>query len=219
MAIPAIPSYPMPTEADLPANRVSWEVDPERAVLLVHDMQRYFVRPFEDGASPITELVANIRALRAACAETGVPVVFSAQPGGQTPRQRGLLQDYWGDGIPGGLGEERIVDDLAPGDDDVVLTKWRYSAFVRTDLRERMREWGRDQLVVTGIYAHIGVLMTAADAFMNDCQTFVVADAVADFSVEHHRMAVEYAAQRCAVVTTTERAATWLAAPRAAKAG
>ncbi|SHH12248.1 isochorismatase family protein, partial [Streptoalloteichus hindustanus] len=105
-----------------------------------------------------------------------------------------------------------IVDELAPGAGDVVLTKWRYSAFVRTDLRERMRQWGRDQLVVTGIYGHIGVLMTAADAFMNDCQSFVVADAIGDFSVERHRMAVEYAAQRCAVTLVTERVTQQLAA-------
>jgi bifunctional isochorismate lyase/aryl carrier protein len=96
------------------------------------------------------------------------------------------------------------VDALAPGPDDVVLTKWRYSAFVRTDLADRLLPAGRDQLIITGVYAHIGCQATAVEAFSRDVQPFLVADAVADFSAEHHRAAVTYAAQRCAVATTTE---------------
>ncbi len=42
--------------------------------------------------------------------------------------------------------------------------------------------------------------MTAIDAFTNDLQTFLVADAVADFTADYHRMALTYAAERCAVV-------------------
>ncbi len=55
------------------------------------------------------------------------------------------------------------------------------------------------------MYAHIVVLMTACDAWVQDVQAFVVADAVADFSEREHRMALERAAGRCAVVTTTDR--------------
>ncbi|MFI9121224.1 isochorismatase family protein [Streptomyces bikiniensis] len=54
-----------------------------------------------------------------------------------------------------------------------------------------------------GVYAHLGVLPTAADAFMNDVQPFVVADAVADHSAEEHGMALRWAA-RSGVVCTTD---------------
>jgi isochorismate hydrolase len=111
-----------------------------------------------------------------------------------------------------------VVEPLAPGPDDRVFTKWRYSAFFRSGLLEWMREQDRDQLIVCGVYAHVGVLMTTVDAFTHDIRPFLVADAVGDFSAEYHRMAVEYAAQRCAVVTTTEAVLAQLGTPTAAGA-
>ncbi|TXS26274.1 isochorismatase family protein [Streptomyces sp. adm13(2018)] len=156
-------------------------------------------------AEPITALLGNLGRLREEAARLGVPVVYTAQPGGQTREQRGLQQDFWGPGVPADPHATAIAEAVAPGPGDTLLTKWKYSAFVRTDLLEQLREQGRDQLVITGVYAHIGVLMTACDAWMQDIQAFVVADAVADFSEREHRMALEWAAGRCAVVTTTDR--------------
>ena len=132
-------------------------------------------------------------------------VIYSAQPGGQAPEQRGLLQDFWGSGINDGPYQKRFVDAVAPDERDLLLTKWRYSAFQKTNLHEMMRELGRDQLMICGIYAHIGCLLTATEAFMKDIQPFFIADALADFSEEKHRLALTYAAERCAVTLTTER--------------
>jgi bifunctional isochorismate lyase/aryl carrier protein len=205
MALPAIAPYPMPGSTDLPQNKVSWTPEPRRAVLLIHDMQRYFVEAFTAGQSPITELVANIRLLRQHCAELGIPVVYSAQPGGQTPEQRGLLLDFWGAGINGGAEQKQIIDALTPAADDILLTKWRYSAFRKTQLANFLSEQGRNQLIISGIYAHIGCLQTASDGFMSEVQPFFVADAVADFSLDHHHLALRYAAQLCAVTITTQR--------------
>ena len=50
MALPSIASYPMPSAADLPRNKVSWTPDPRRSVLLIHDMQCYFLDAFTRGA-------------------------------------------------------------------------------------------------------------------------------------------------------------------------
>ncbi|MCX4966593.1 isochorismatase family protein [Streptomyces sp. NBC_00654] len=203
MPLPAISPYPMPTAADLPANRVAWSVDPARAVLLVHDLQNYFLGAFDRTASPVTELLSHVALLKKRAEELGIPVVYTAQPSDQSPAERGLQQDFWGPGLPADAHLAAIADEVAPGGSDTVLTKWKYSGFVRTDLLERLREQGRDQLVITGIYAHIGVLMTACDAWMQDIQAFVVADAVADFSADDHAMALRWAAGRCAMVTTT----------------
>ncbi|MFN2744572.1 MULTISPECIES: isochorismatase family protein [Bacillus] len=204
MAIPAILPYTMPKASDLPKNKVSWTPDPKRAALLIHDMQQYFIDAYNLGESPMTELFGHIKKLKDICIELGIPVIYTAQPGGQTPEERGLLQDFWGPGIGPGPDKQKIVDELEPNEADIVLTKWRYNAFRKTDLLGILQEHGRDQLIITGVYAHIGCLMTACDAFMQDIETFFVGDAVADFSLKHHEMAISYAADRCAVAITTE---------------
>ncbi|QOS81771.1 isochorismatase family protein [Paenibacillus sp. JNUCC31] len=205
MALPKIQPYAMPIESELPGNKVAWTPDAKRSVLLIHDMQQYFMNAFTAGESPVVELIDHISQLRTKCHELGIPVVYSAQPGGQTPEQRGLQLDFWGAGIDGGPVQKEIIETLTPAPQDTFMTKWRYSAFQKTELFELMQQHGRDQLIVCGIYAHIGCLMTSCEAFMRDIQAFLVADAVADFSAEKHRMALTYAAERCAVTLTTGR--------------
>ncbi|MDA3630611.1 isochorismatase family protein [Saccharopolyspora oryzae] len=210
MALPTIAPYRVPDQDELPENRVAWRPDADRSVLLIHDMERHFVNAFPADGEPLDQVVPNIRLLRERAKAAGVPVVYCAQPGGQTPEQRGLQLEWWGPGVADPA-QEAIIDELAPDADDVLLTKWRYSAFQRTELRELLRGWGRDQLIITGIYAHIGCLMTAAEAFQQEVQAFLVADGVADFSAEEHRMALTYAAKRCGVVDTAHRLAQDLA--------
>lgn len=201
-SIPLIEHYPMPAQGDLPENTAGWSFEPQRSVLLVHDMQRFFVRPL--GGPIRNELISNIALLRNRCKALDVPIAYTTQPGGMTDDQRGLLKDFWGPGMRSEPADREVVDELAPDQSDWIFTKWRYSAFFRSDLLEKMRAHGRDQLVISGVYAHVGVLMTAVDAFTNDIETFLVADAIADFSAHHHHQTIKYAAQRCAVVCTTK---------------
>ncbi|MEV0650148.1 isochorismatase family protein [Phytomonospora sp. NPDC050363] len=200
MAIPRIAPYPLPGRRSLPSNRVDWRLDPDRAVLLVHDMQRYFLDFYDAEFTALYEGVARLRKL-------GMPAVYTAQTAPQDPVSRGLLTDMWGPGI---ADRAEIVAQVAPAEGEPVLEKHRYSAFVRSDLAERMAAERRDQLVLCGVYAHIGILHTALDAFARDIQTFVVADATADFSREHHDRALAMVASTCGKVVTVAD----LSAPR-----
>jgi trans-2,3-dihydro-3-hydroxyanthranilic acid synthase len=202
--IPPIDPYMMPQAGELPTNTAPWKADPDRTVLLIHDMQRYFLGKFPVDEAPGATLVQNAIHLREQAAASNIPVAYTAQPGGMTREQRGLLKDFWGPGMRVDPSDREVVESLAPGPHDWTLVKWRYSAFFRTDLLERMRSHGRDQLILCGVYAHIGVLATAVEAFTHDIETFLVADAVADFDEAHHRLALDYAAELCAVVTTTK---------------
>src|SRR5690242_15616248 len=80
VGIPQVSPYAMPGANNLPENTASWTVDPRRAVLLIHDMQRYFLRPFPPGSAPAADLLRNTTLPRARCVELGIPVAYTAQP-------------------------------------------------------------------------------------------------------------------------------------------
>jgi len=204
VTIPVIKSYPLPKASELPENKVNWTIDPNKAVLLIHDMQQYFVNFYGEEQAIQTKIIDNIVAIKAAAIDAGIPVFYTAQPGQQSAEERGLLNDMWGPGLNKSPSQQKVVDQLAPTDNDTVLTKWRYSAFQKSPLEHTMNELGKDQLIICGIYAHIGCMITATDAFMRDIKAFMVADAVADFSAEEHMMALNYLAKRCGSVITKD---------------
>lgn len=200
-------------ENPTPASRVGWSVEASRSALLVHDMQAYFARIYGDDCPAFNQAIERTAALIDFARAAGVPIFYTAQPGDQDPTERGLLTDMWGTGIRDLAEQTQILAALAPSEADQVLVKHRYSAFARSDFADRLAAAGRDQLVIVGIYAHIGVATTATDAFMRDIAPFVVADAVADFSLADHQRALHTVARTSGVVLSTEEVlAGWAAA-------
>ena len=204
MAIPKLTGYALPTANDIPDNKVQWAFEPDRAALLIHDMQEYFLNFWGDNCPMMEKVVANIAALRQFCKQHNIPVYYTAQPKEQSDDDRALLNDMWGPGLTRSPEQQRIVAALAPDEADTVLVKWRYSAFHRSPLEQMLKETGRNQLIITGVYAHIGCMTTATDAFMRDIKPFMVADALADFSREEHMMSLKYVAGRSGRVVMTE---------------
>lgn len=201
--LPRIADYPLPSADALPAARGPWRLEPGRAALLVHDMQAYFLAAYGPDSPLLARVQAHIAALLAFARAHGMPVFYTAQHGNQDRRDRGLQADLWGPGMRAQPEHERIVPALAPAPGDQVLTKHRYSAFQRSNLDTLLRARGRDQLVITGVYAHIGCLCTAAEAFQRDIEPFFVADALADFSRGQHEMALQWVAATCGVPLAT----------------
>ena len=205
MALPQIASYALPLDHELPKARGPWQIERNRAALLIHDMQNYFLRAFTPGSAPLTPATANIARLAAHCRSVGIPVFYTAQNGDQDRRDRGLQADIWGPGMTSALEHQAITPELTPEAGDIVLVKHRYSAFQRSNLETLMRVRGRDQLIVCGVYAHIGCMLTAAEAFQRDIEAFFAADALADFSREKHDLAVNYVSERCGVPMNTSQ--------------
>ncbi|CAN7701208.1 isochorismatase family protein [Pararhizobium sp. LjRoot238] len=199
MGLPKIAPYDLPSAGEMPKARADWTFDPTRAALLIHDMQNYFIGAFSPENSPIAPVIANIARLRSVCDKAEIPVFYTAQTGNQDRRDRGLQADLWGSGMSDAAEHQPITPALSPRDGDIVLVKHRYSAFQLSNLAHLMQVRDRDQLIVCGIYAHIGCLLTAAEAFQRDIKPFLVGDAVADFSRERHDLALNYVAMTCGI--------------------
>ncbi len=204
MSLPRIRSYRYQLPEQI--NTVQWQVDPQQAGLLIHDMQNHFIDIFDRSQpdSQINRAIHNIQLLRDWAQEEQVPVYYTAQPAHQDPKDRALLTDFWGQGIASQEAAQ-ILAELKPRQSEEHITKWRYSAFERTNLEALLKERGLRQLIITGVYAHIGCLSTALQAFMLDIEPFFIADALADFNAQDHAMACQYAAKRCARLLNTDQ--------------
>ncbi|EAQ53903.1 MULTISPECIES: isochorismatase family protein [Vibrio] len=204
MTIPKIASYDLPEHHEFPINRTNWTIEPSKAVLLIHDMQEYFVSYYEADSSPMADILTNIQQLKHVAKQAGIPVVYTAQPANQDPKDRALLTDFWGPGLNGD--HTPVVSTLAPESDDIEYVKWRYSAFKKTPLLDYMKDNQKTQLIISGIYGHIGILSTALDAFMLDVQPFIIGDAIADFSREDHIHTLNYISGRTGSIKTLDKA-------------
>lgn len=163
-----------------------WSLDVERAALLVHDLQPYYVDVLAGAVR--ARVVAETSRLVDWAVGRGVPVIGSAPRAASDPVQRGLLGQLWGMGPTASQSAETAIDSLESG---VTWVKKRsYSAFFATDLAEELRRTGRDQLVVAGVFASAGILATTFDAFARDVQCFVAVEATADHTKDRHATAL-----------------------------
>lgn len=192
--LPQLIDYVPP--AEWPTSKAPWALDPARSAVLVHDLQRYFLGAYAPGCAALEAALTATARILAAARAAGVPVFYTAQTGDHS--DRGLQGDLWGPGMARTPDNTEIVSEVAPAAGDVVIPKMRYSAFVKSDFADLLA--GRDQLVLTGVYAGIGVTATAFDAFCRDVQPFLVADGVADFGLDQHVRALDLVAGCCGVV-------------------
>ncbi|WP_162902300.1 isochorismatase family protein [Facilibium subflavum] len=184
---------------NIPSNQpLNWQIKKEKCALLIHDMQRYFVHALP--TEPALEMTRAIVKILRWARYNRISIFYSAQPGRMTTEKRGLLADLWGSGMYSTEEDRQIIDDLFPSHDDVVLTKWRYSAFYQSDFADMLSECQCDSLIITGIYASVGILATAIEAFSRDIRPFIVADGIADFTQSGHQKAVDYMADNCAQI-------------------
>lgn len=187
--LPTVPAYALPTEDEIPASRAPWTLEPKRAALLVHDMQRYFMRPYAADAEPLTGLVANIARLIRAARAAGVPVFTRPSKGSRIVATAGCRLIF-------GTGHEpraRTSGHPARTGADPIRLRAGQTSLQRLPAQQSGdvdAGAGRDQLIVCGVYAHIGCQLTAAEAFQRDIEPFFVADALGDFSREKHMAAV-----------------------------
>jgi len=202
MAIPVIEDYNLASQSLSVPSKVDWRMEPSRSLLLVHDMQSFFLNPLPELLRQA--LLDNCEKLIAWARENSIPVVYTGQKGSMTVKERGLLFDFWGGGMIADPMHTQIAPALSPLSGEQVLEKWRYSAFFSSSLTDIFSDHNRDQIIICGVYAQIGILTTALDAYSRDIEVFLVKDAIADFSLSAHERMLNFAASCCASILSAE---------------
>ena len=181
-------------------------VDPAHAALLVVDMQRDFCTP--GGAfdklgvdlSMYPAMVPRLARLIDGARAAGVPVFYIQMTGlpgriSDSPAQiRFNLRLHLGsDGVvepldytPDGSEGQQIIPELAPRDGDVVVKKYRSSAFWGTNLDLLLRANGIKTCIVSGCTTEGCVESTARDAMFGDYYVVVPEDCVASDDRAQH---------------------------------
>ena len=198
-----------------------------RTALLVVDMQRAFLEPGEAmEVPPARDIIPRIQELLSIFREKALPAVFTrftyspnapllvgelhpehkpAPPG--TPR---------GFGLPSSsclVGEDnvRVVSELEPRPDELVVDKSYYDGFNGTALDGALRARGVTTLVITGTMTDICVLATVVGGFNREYRMIVVEDGVATLWPEIQRATLDIIRRAFARVVSAKEIADELA--------
>ena len=166
---------------------------PRGAALVIIDMINDFDCEDADAIrEPALNAAGAIADLRARADQLDVPVVYVNDNYGEWHSERSRLIDHVRAKDPTA---REIADMLAPRPDDYFVIKPRFSGFYSTNLPVLLPQLSASRLVLTGMAADICVLFTAADAHMREYDIWAPADAVASFSAERTRWALEIMAE------------------------
>ena len=159
-----------------------------KRALLVIDMIEDFAR--EGGAlycgPTMGEIIPVIQKELSRSRSAGEPVIYLTDNHVPDDAEFKVFPPH---ALAGTKGAE-IIPELAPGDEEDVIPKRRYSGFFGTDLDITLREKGVDTLRLVGDCTNICVLYTAADARNLGYAVEVVHDGVTSFDEEAHRDAL-----------------------------
>lgn len=177
-------------------------IEPARAALVVVDMQNVFLAPEEVFGNPnALAIIPTVNRLAAAMRAAGGTVIWTRQtvshaaplamPAWQydlsVPHVRRAVET-----MLAGTHSHALHPDMKVAPDDLVLDKYRYSAFLCPGgaLRAALEARGIDMLVIAGTLTNVCCESTARDGNMLGYRVIVASDATAAVTDAEHNAAL-----------------------------
>jgi gluconolactonase len=191
-------------------------VDLANAALLIQDLQNDVVSDGGAFASDESlqhardqDVVAKAAALAEACRGAGLPIIhlwFRVDEGARALKQNAPIFA----GIKGGNAFVRgswgaePAPGLEPREGDYVVEKMRMSGWQDTQLEALLSGLGVDTIIVAGAWTNMSVEHTARTGADKGYNVVLAEDCCSSMNADWHRVAVSYALQNVATVTSAD---------------
>ncbi len=184
-------------------------LDPARTAVLVVDAQRSETSEEVRASKPgyhrqlTTVAVPRIARILQAARRAGCEVVYTViEALTRDGRDRSLDHKLSDILIPRGSPLARVIEELAPHEDDIVLPKTSSGVFNSTTLDYVLRNLGIENLIVVGFLTDQCVDMAVRDGADRGYYVTCVGDACATHSAERHAAALSAFAGYCRILST-----------------
>ena len=197
-------------------------VRPAETALLFIDVQNYCAR--RDGSEfkdmPAAEVEAklgyyferlesvaipNMQRLQAGCRAAGIEVMYTTiESLTRDGRDRSLDYKISGFNVPRGSWDAKVIDAIAPGDDEIVIPKTSSSVFISTNIDYVLRNLGVRYLILAGLITDQCVESAVRDACDTGYLVTLVPDACGTYSQARHDNALAAIKGYCRQRSTDE---------------
>ncbi|MCG8355064.1 MAG: cysteine hydrolase [Kiloniellales bacterium] len=197
-------------------------VVPAETALLFIDVQNYCAhrdgsefKELASGASDPTlayyfecmerSAVPNMQRLQAGCRAAGIEVLYTViESLTQDGRDRSLDYKITGFNVPKGSWDGKVIDAIAPGDDEIVIPKTASSVFNSTNIDYVLRNLGVRYLILAGVLTDQCVESAVRDACDIGYLVTLVPDACASYTQQRHDDSLRAIKGYCRQRTTAE---------------
>jgi nicotinamidase-related amidase len=158
------------------------QMDREETVLIIIDVQDALMKEMDQEIGK--KVIRNIQTLLAFAKGMAIPILITEQ-------------------YPKGLGKtvreiQRELGDISP------IEKVSFSCCGAETFNNKLNQWGRKQIILSGIETHVCVLQTADDLIRKGYEVHVVADAICSRRKLDWERGLRWMEKRGAMISTTE---------------
>jgi len=197
-------------------------LQPDHSALLFIDVQNFSAHrkgaEFEELASDAfeekygwffdqldTRVIPNMQALQTACRNANIEVMYTViESLTLDGRDRSLDYKITGFNVPKGSWDGKVIDQIAPQGDEIVLPKTSSSVFVSTHIDYILRNLGVKQLVLAGLLTDQCVESAIRDACDLGYLVTQVTDACLTITENRHNNSIDTIKGYCRQITTAD---------------
>ncbi len=164
--------------------KTNWTIKPEKAVLLVLDMQNFFLDINSHAFVPSAEaIIPKIKLLSNTLLNSGSDIIFTRHI--NTIENSQNMGTWWRDILTKSDKLSEINKDVFIENSSIII-KSQYDAFYNTDLEKTLHNKGISQIIISGVMTHLCCETTARSAFIRGFDVFFGIDLTATYNKDFH---------------------------------